>query len=95
MRNTNFNDSDLIEFYRGTSDAEFLFEADVVDYLTQIRTQANEMRLHHELYHPAPASEAERIKHIEAVHERKTWLIEQTTAMSKVFVPYLGFSHIK
>jgi hypothetical protein len=95
LRKTNFDDSDLFEFYRATSDAGFLFKADVVNYLKEVSTHANEMRLHHELYHPTPASETERVAHINAVHERKQWLIQQTIAMSKVFVPYLDFSHIR
>ena len=39
-----FTQSQLVEFDIGTSDAEFLFEADVVNYLKQIRERALHMR---------------------------------------------------
>jgi hypothetical protein len=32
---------------------------------------------------------------LNAVHEKKMWMIDQITKMNKFFAPYLGFSHIK
>ena len=44
LRDATFTDSQLFEFYAGTSDAEFLFASDVMDYLAQLRKRALDMR---------------------------------------------------
>jgi hypothetical protein len=64
-------DQHLIVFNDETSNAEFLFDADVVNYLEQIRQRAQDR---------------------DAV-----WLSDpdRITAMTKTFVPYLGFSNVK
>jgi|SRR5882724_11442601 len=64
-------DQHLIVFNDETSNAEFLFEADVVNYLEQIRQRAQD--------------------------KDTLWLSDpsQITAMTKTFVPYLGFSNVK
>ena len=90
-----FSDSQLFTFYAGTSDAEFLFDSEVVDYLAQIRKRAIDMRLHQKLYVPMGVSEEQRLSHIDKEHEQLLWLTEQITAMTKTFAPYLGFSNIK
>ena len=95
LRQSNFDDSQLFEFYAGTSDAEFLFGSDVVSYLAKIRDESLQMRLHHESYHPSPADDTERTKHIQAKYEKVKWLTEQFTVMPKIFTPYLGYANIK
>jgi hypothetical protein len=94
VRDATFLDSQLLEFYAGTSDAEFLFDADVVDYLAQVRKRAVDMRTHQKLYERMPVGD-ERSRHVQAEHEQLLWIGEQITAMTKTFTPYLGFSHIK
>jgi hypothetical protein len=37
----------------------------------------------------------ERTRNIKKVEADLNWLIEQSTAMTKVFAPYLGFANIK
>ena len=94
VRNAKFEDSHLFEFYAGTSDAEFLFGSEVVDYLAQIRKRAIDMRTHQKLYDRMPVGD-ERSRHVQAEHDQLVWLSEQLTAMTKSFTPYLGFSRAK
>jgi hypothetical protein len=94
LRDARFEDSQLFEFYAGTSDTEFLFGSEVVDYLTEIRKRALDMRLHQKLCEPLPVGK-ERSCHVQAEHDQLVWLGNQLTAMSKTFRPYLSFSHVK
>ena len=94
MRDATFQDSQLFEFYAGTSDAEFFFKAAVVDYLSQIRHRALDMRTGQQVYEHMPVGD-ERSRHVQAAHDQLLWLSEQITAMTKVFAPYLDFSRIK
>lgn len=94
MRDANFSDSQLFEFFAGTSDAAFLFDADVFDYLKQIGKRAVDMRIHHHACQNVPMSD-ERSRHVQETHNQLLWLSEQLTAMTKIFTPYLGFSNIK
>ena len=89
-----FQDAQLFEFYGGTSDAEFLFDKDIVEYLAEIRKRALDMRLHQQLFTPLPVGE-ERSRHVEANSNQLLWLTEQLTAMKTVFSPYLSFAKIK
>jgi len=93
LQRATFDDADLFKFYAGTSDAEFLFDAEVVEYLKQIRTRANDMRLQAKLYQRA--GDAERTRMIDAESQKLMWLTDQLTGMSKVFAPYLSYSKIK
>jgi hypothetical protein len=93
LRDATFTDSQLFEFYGGTSDTEFLFRSDVVDYLAQIRKRALDMRLHRNEYEPMPVGD-ERSRHVKAEHDELLWLTNQLTAMTQIFAPCLGFSHI-
>src|SRR4029453_13479538 len=54
LRDGRFTNSDLFEFYAGTSDAEFLFGTDVVEHLAQIRKRAVHMQTAQTLYEPMP-----------------------------------------
>ena len=94
FREARFEDSDLFTFFAGTSDAEFLFDSSVVKYLDQIRNRALDMRTHQKKYELMPVGE-ERSKHIEAELIELNWLTSQLREMSKVFVPYLGFAHVR
>lgn len=89
-----FEDSQLFEFYAGTSDAEFLFDSAVVDYLEQVRKRAVNMRTHQRVYEDMPVGD-ERSRHVQAEHDDLVWLTDQLTAMTQVFSPYLSFSHVK
>jgi hypothetical protein len=93
LREATFTDAELFEFYAGTSDTEFLFGSDIVDYLEQIRKRALDMRLHQELFEPMPVGD-ERSRHVQANHDELLWLTHQTKDITKVFLPYIGFSHI-
>lgn len=98
-RDYTFTDSQLGEFAADTSEAEFLFGSDVVDYLAQIRTGALDRRTRRERAHqevlqmPADEQAHQHAKAAEA--EQQMWLDEQITAMTKTFTPYLGFSRIQ
>ena len=94
LREARFEDSQLFEFYAGTSDAEFLFDSAVVDYLEQVRKRAVNMRTHQRVYEHMPVGD-ERSRHVQAEHDDLVWLTDQLTAMTQVFSPYLSFSHVK
>jgi hypothetical protein len=89
-----FTDAQLWAFALGTSDAEFLFEPDVVAYLAQIRNRAIDMRTHQQVFAPLPVGE-ERSRHVQAQHDELIWLTHQLTEMTKVFSPYLSFSRVR
>ncbi len=94
LRDATFKDSDLFSFYAGISDAEFLFRADVTDYLGQIRKRALDMRTHQKAYEHLSVGD-ERSRHVQAENDQLLWLSEQLTAMAKTFAPYLRLAHIK
>jgi hypothetical protein len=89
-----FDDPQLFEFNVGTADAEFLFDSRVTDYLVEVRKHAVTVRTHQKIFEHMPVGE-ERSRHVEAAHEHLLWLTEQITNVTKVFTPYLSFSHIK
>jgi len=94
IREATFTDSQLFEFNAGTSVAEFLFEADLVAYLGQIRKRALHMRTAQQLFEPLPVGD-ERSRHVQAAHDDLSWLSDQITAMTKTFTPYLGFANVR
>jgi hypothetical protein len=87
-------DSHLNAFNTGTSNAEFLFGSDVLNYIQQVRTRAVGMRTARVLYESQPDGE-ERTRNVQRYEADLLWLIEQSTAMTKTFAPYLGFSNVK
>jgi hypothetical protein len=90
-------DSYLNAFNAGTSNAGFLFDADVVNYIKQVREKAVHMRTALTLYEAeerkSQPNEAERVR--KRYEADRAWLIEQATAMTKTFTPYLGFQNVK
>jgi hypothetical protein len=90
-------DSYLNDFNAGTSNAEFLFDSDVVTYIQLVRTHAVGMRTAHVLSDEKQRHEEKRERNIERFLSERNWLIEQvqTGAMTKTFAPYLGFANIK
>jgi hypothetical protein len=94
LRNTRFEDSELIEFDLATSDAEFLFKRDVVDLLAEIRTQALDLRIDEKLLE-RPQNADEIAKRANAKNERLKWLGDQVTELTKLFGRYLRFGHVK
>ena len=94
LREARFEETQLFEFYAGTSDAEFLFDSAVVAYLEQLRKRAVHMRTAQRVYEHMPVGD-ERSRHVQNEHDDLVWLTDQLTAMSKVFSPYLAFSHVK
>jgi hypothetical protein len=84
----------LNDFNAGTSNAEFLFDADVLNYIKLVRTRAVHMRTALELYEAQPDGE-QRTRNVEKYEADRAWLIEQATAMTKTFAPYLGFPNVK
>ena len=89
-----FDDPQLFEFNAGTADAEFLFDSRVTEYLREVRKRAVSVRTHQKIFEHMPVGE-ERFRHVEVAHGDLLWLTEQITDMTKVFTPYLSFSHIK
>jgi hypothetical protein len=94
LRENEFTNSELFEFYAGTSDAEFLFGADVVEHLAKIRKRVLHMQEARTIYEPMPVGD-ERSLHVKAADHDLSWLTDQITAISKTFSPYLGFANIQ
>ena len=88
-----FEDRQLLEFNAGTSDGEFLFGNEVVEYLNEIRKRSVDLRTHQRIYDPLPVGE-ERTRHVEAAHHQIVWLSDQLVSMKSVFAPYLSFAKI-
>ena len=82
------------DFNAGTSNAEFLFGNDVLNYIKQVRTRAVGMRTARVLYESQPDGEA-RTRNVQRYEADLSWLIEQSISMTKTFAPYLGFSNVK
>jgi hypothetical protein len=88
-------DSRPNDFNAGTSNAEFLFGGNVLDYIERVRTRAVDLRTALVLSDEKQPDGEERTCNIKKVEADLNWLIEQSTAMTKVFAPYLGFANIK
>jgi len=84
----------LNDFNIGTSNAEFLFDADVLNYIKLVRKRAVGMQTARELYEAQQDSEA-RTRNVQKYEADRAWLIEQATAMTKTFIRYLGFPNVK
>jgi len=94
LREANFTNSQLFEFYAGTSDAEFLFGADVTEHLEKIRKRAVHLQTAQRIFEPLPVGD-ERSKHVQAAHDDLSWLTDQITEITKTFAPYLGFANVR
>jgi hypothetical protein len=94
-RNTSFDDSRLFEFNAGTSDAGFLFRADVVEHLGEIRRRALNLRTTRKLSEKPQLSDDEVSRYAQADSEDVKWLGDQMTRITKVFDPYLGFANVR
>jgi CYTH domain-containing protein len=88
----------LAEFNLATSDAEFLFGDDVVQFLTQIRQRATNLLSLKipDKFTILPARIAEEMELRAASKQQDLrWLGEQITETTKVFGRYLGFAGVK
>jgi hypothetical protein len=85
----------LFEFTAGTSDAEFLFEADVLEHLAKIRTQALHLRTTQQLLEKPRLSDDELSRYAQAQENDLSWLNDQITEIAKTFAPYLGFANVR
>jgi hypothetical protein len=94
-RDASVTQSHLAEFNIGTSDAKFLFEPDVGEYLAEIRKRALHLRTTRELLKRPPASDDELVGLAQAESDAVLWLGDQITEMTKIFTPYLGFANVK
>jgi hypothetical protein len=95
MREGTVTESQLTDFNVGTSDAKFLFEPDVPEYLAEIRKQALHLRTTRELLERRQTSDDDLARLAQAENDDILWLGEQITAMTKVFAPYLGFANVR
>ena len=93
LREANFKDSDLWEFYGGTSDTEFLFGPEISEYHKEIRTRALNMRLYAHKFSDLPVG-AERSGWVQKNHDELVWLTQQLNELKPIFSPYLSFSKI-
>jgi hypothetical protein len=94
IREGKFSQSELFEFDAGTSNAEFLFQADVVAHLAEIRKRALHLRTAQTLLAPLPVGD-ERSRCAQAEHDDLLWLTDQIIAITKTFTPYLGFPNVR
>jgi hypothetical protein len=94
LKANDYSYSQMFEFYADTTDAVFLFDSDVVDYLKQIEKRVIESRRIYDSFQPLPVG-VERTRLCDEEQSHRLWLTDQITAMTKTFTPYLGFSNIK
>jgi hypothetical protein len=92
IRDANFENSQLVEFNAGTCDGSFFFRADVVDYLSQIRQRALDMRTHRKRLDGGRLENDEHSRLAQAENEELKRLNDQLTAMTNVFAPTLIFA---
>jgi hypothetical protein len=85
----------LTSFNLATSDAEFLFGSDVVDWLADVRKRAVELHTTKTLLLRPPEDQAELEKLANKENETLSCLIDQSNAITSVFAGYLGFAQIK
>ena len=95
LRDWNFDDSALVEFDAGTSDAEFLFDDDVVLFLRQTRELAWQTRDCRRLLEHKQGDERTDLAKIGDASF--AWITEQfsTNKFTAVFNPYLGFANVR
>jgi hypothetical protein len=95
-RESTFSNKQLFMFHAGTSDAKFLFDDAVADYLEEIRKRASMMRAQREIYTPLPVGD-ERTASIQIETDHFSWLADQLmdSNIAKIFTPYLDFSLVK
>jgi len=95
LREAKLTNSELFEFDLETSDAEFLFGADVVEHLAKIRKQALHLLTTRKLLERPNASDEETSRYAHAQENDLSWLGDQITAITKTFAPYLGFANVR
>jgi len=94
VSNATFENTDLYEFYAGTSDSTFLFSSEIEEYLSSIAKHALTMRkMSHQQANLAVGDELTRL--VTKENEELTWLSDQMRVLKDKFYQYLGFSHIK
>jgi len=89
-----FEDADLVEFYRQTSDAVFFFRSDVVEYLDVIRDRAVKTRSLAHQFRDLPVGDY-RTALVEKESAELMWLSNQLPLIKDVFLPYLSFDKIR
>jgi hypothetical protein len=95
IREATVTDSQLAEFNIGTSDAKFLFEPDVAEYLAEIRRRAHSLRTTRQLLEKRPTSDDELARLAQSENASVVWLSDQFSEMTKIFTPYLGFANVR
>jgi len=88
------DDKHRLEFLSATADAEFLFGADIVEYLAEVKRRYIELLQNKNECEPLPIGQ-ERSRYAKEILAGHSWFIEQTTGCVKVFKPYLDFSQVK
>lgn len=91
---TTFSNSQLLVFQAATADAVFLFDDDIVRYITEIEHRAIDMRTQHTLSKRAP-DPADSSAKADAEHQHFLWLSHQLAAMPLTFTSHLGFKNIR
>jgi hypothetical protein len=86
---------DVIKFARATAEADFLFPADILAYIDELRKRALESRVAHLEYRDMTQRIPEGYDHrkvTDAMHEHSTWLAHQHDIALEKFRPYLDLS---
>lgn len=79
------------EFWRATSDVQFLFGSDVVEYLDLLNRQAAQAHYHRMSTSSVTLDEGHR-QHVDAETLIILWFAKQIeSGLTHVFLPYLGF----
>jgi hypothetical protein len=86
--------SQLFEFSAATLDAEFLFDADVVSFLDEMKKHALSLRLVQKRLESLPVGD-ERTRQAQIENDAIAWFDEQFTPVKHMFTPYLGFANVR
>lgn len=92
IREANLNESERQKFWFGTTEAEFLFKADLVEYLRELHSKGIEFRvLQEKLQDPKGMDDKEANELIEKDQELLLWFSDQMQESKSKFGEYLGF----
>jgi hypothetical protein len=87
LTNAKLSGDDYIAYRRGTADAVFLLDADIVEYLEELRRQAERlMRLQAEIKNDS-SQEAKYHKLVDESAKIETWLTQQFDILVAKFKP--------
>lgn len=98
VANAAMNHMTIVEFSQNTRDADFLFGADIHEYLTEVRKHAASLNYacsSYRDYTKPPQAGYDHALIVQLMHDESLWFTgQQHTRLSAVFKPYLDLSKL-